>query len=128
MYKKRDLILILCALLASLLLFCLLYPQDSGMAVEVLIDGRVTAVYSLATDRTILLQGVGGENLLVIENGFAKIESADCPDQLCAHMPKISRVGENITCLPHHLVIRVVGKEAGSDVVLHLQTPWEVYP
>ena len=49
------------------------------------------------------------ENVLVIKDGVAFVESADCPDEVCvAHLP-ISREGETIVCLPHRLVIRIVG-------------------
>ena len=54
----------------------------------------------------------------MIENGMAYVTDADCPDQVCIRMGKISKTGENIVCLPHKLVIQVegdVGQESEYD-------------
>ena len=55
-------------------------------------DTRVTLTY-------------GGTNVLVIEQGRARMESADCPDKVCVHTAPISEVGQTVVCLPRKLVI-----------------------
>ena len=118
--QKRDLLLIVgLVLIASLSALCF-YPRDVGIAVQVSVDGSVIATYPLHTARTVSVSGVGGENLLVIENGSARILEADCPDRLCEDMPKISHVGETIICLPHRVTVRVLGASEGADTMLYL--------
>ena len=47
------------------------------------------------------------------------MEDADCPDRLCVKQGRIKKVGESIVCLPHKVVIEIVGEkeEAGVDAV-----------
>ena len=44
----------------------------------------------------------------------AKMEWADCPDQLCVHQKAISRTGESIICLPNQVVVSVQGSKEGK--------------
>ena len=73
--------------------------------------------YSLAEDQTIEING--GTNTLVIENGSASMEKADCPDQVCVRHSAISRNGESIICLPHEVVVSIEdGESSGADAVV----------
>ena len=44
------------------------------------------------------------------------MKSSDCDDHICEHMKAISRPGENIICLPHRLVITIVGEYTDNEV------------
>ena len=80
-------------------------------------DGEVYGTYSLAKDQTIEIQD---GNRLRIQNGQAKMEWADCPDQLCVHQKAISRTGESIICLPNQVVVSVQGsKESELDGIVN---------
>ena len=48
-------------------------------------------------------------NLLCISDGMIRMESADCKDQICVHHKPISGTHESIICLPHKLVIEIIG-------------------
>lgn len=48
-------------------------------------------------------------NLLYISDGMIRMDSADCKDQICVHHRPISGIRESIICLPHKLVIEIVG-------------------
>lgn len=113
-------ILLVCVLLAVggvIFLFAFLSGQG-GDSVQVKVDGRVTAVYPLAENRTVTINGIGGENVLVIENGEAYISEADCPDKLCVNQGKISMNGQSVICLPHKTVIEITGEKQSdkSDI------------
>ena len=60
--------------------------------------------------------GDGEYNDILVENGKIKIADASCPDKLCVNMGYISEPLMPITCLPNHLVIRIVndGEESPS--------------
>ena len=82
-------------------------------------DGSVVSEYPLSQNRTVVLNGSGGTNVLVIEDGTARIDKADCPDGLCCKTGKVSRSGQSIICLPHKLTVEITGearKDASSDV------------
>ncbi|MCR5610876.1 MAG: NusG domain II-containing protein [Clostridiales bacterium] len=121
MDKKRirnDLILLASILLAALAAWGVLkLAQRPGKYVVVEIDGKTSAVYPLDTDLRLDIKTEGGHvNTLVISEGRAYVESADCPDKLCVKQRAISRTGETVICLPHKLVIRIAG-EGGVDTV-----------
>ena len=117
--KKADIVLIASILLCALALFAWrLLAAGTGNAVVVSVDGHVTARYLLQTHTTVTLDGVDGQNVLVIANGTARIEEADCPDKLCAKHAPISRTGDSIVCLPHRLTVTIVGTGEQPDAVI----------
>lgn len=75
-----------------------------GSYVSVRVDGEEVARYPLVQERRVTLE-YGGVNRLVIADGRAYIESADCPDKVCVHTHPITEVGQTVVCLPHRLVI-----------------------
>lgn len=113
--RRRDIWLIALLLavgLAGILTVSLL--RTPGERVDVEVDGVCIKSYPLSSDVRVTLGEGEWENLLVIKNGEAFVESADCPDGVCtAHLP-ISKIGETIVCLPHRLVIRVVGGDSNE--------------
>lgn len=108
---RGDLLLIGGVLLAALVLWLLLRPGGAGAWVVVEQNGAETARYPLAEDRTVTLEGENGYNILTIAGGAAAVTEADCGDHTCVRTGAISREGETIVCLPHHLIIRMEGGE-----------------
>lgn len=113
--KKKGLftdILLIAALAAVgglIFLFALLHG-NGGTYTEVRVDGKVYGTYPLSEDRTVEINGVGGRNFLVIENGQVYMKDADCPDKLCVHQGKIGLNGQSIICLPHKTVVEIVSE------------------
>ena len=112
---RNDLILI-AVLLVSLSLAGLAFYffREEGDVVAVEIDGKPYGTYALSEDRTVEIRtGEGGEqlNLLVIKDGKAFVETATCPDGICAAHKPIFREGESIVCLPHRVVVTVRARQ-----------------
>ena len=116
--KRGDLYLIGGCLLAALVCcgLWLLLRQD-GATVVVEQNGRETARFALSENRTVRIEGEGGYNLLVIENGEAWLSEADCPNRLCVKTGKIRYGGQSIVCLPHKLAVRIAGGASDLDAV-----------
>lgn len=119
----RNDVIFIAALLAVIAVAgaCLYFFRGEGNSVTVSIDGTVVATYPLSVDRTeeILTEG-GGRNLLIIKDGKAYVESASCPDGICAAHKPIHREGESIVCLPNKVVITVqtTDTDNGLDAVV----------
>ncbi len=115
--KKKDFILIgVIVALALILLICVKFTQKEGACVEVKIDGTKVATYPLNVNATYTLNG--GTNILTIEDGYAYLSEADCPDHLCVKQGKISKTGQVITCLPNKLTVTVYGGEPNDvDII-----------
>lgn len=117
--KKADFIIISAvAVIVGVLLFFLYgVNHDPGTFVQIEIDGKVAEVLPLDTDATMDIEdGNGGTNTLVIENGCAKVVSANCPDGICTNHKKINKNGESIICLPHKVVVTVVNDSDADSI------------
>ena len=117
---KNDVILI-CALLVIALIAgaALLLFRAEGDTVSVKIDGETVYEFPLSVDRTLEIEAGEGYNLLIIEDGKARVESASCPDGICSSHRPISRDGESIICLPNKVVIEVHAKSGDEpDIII----------
>ena len=111
--KKADLILIAVTVAVAGILLALLYGVNSapGAYVQIEIDGVVTETLPLDTNTAFeIITDGDGKNLLVVENGKAKVTESNCPEDICRNHAEIHRNGESIICLPHRVVITVVNE------------------
>ena len=100
------------AVLGAAFLFLLMQKAgeiSSSAGMVTVWQGREqVGVYPLSEDRReVFVSPSGGRNILVIEDGEAYMEDADCPDGLCVKQGRISLAGQTLTCLPHRLQIRI---------------------
>jgi hypothetical protein len=120
MIKKKDLILIgilLCVAVVGLVIVRKLQSQD-GATVTVTVGGETYGTYPLDKDTTVEMDSEAGYNRMIIEDGYVRMEEADCPDQYCVKHAKIHYNHETIVCLPHELVVEISGGENSEiDVV-----------
>ncbi len=111
LFRKNDIYLIGILLLVFLLILGgVNLTKKSGTEVVVSIDG--VEAYSFPIDEELEFEITGydgGTNLLIIENGYAYLKEASCPDKLCVHMGKINKEGQSIICLPNRVVVEIRG-------------------
>ena len=117
--RKNDLIfvgallLVFCAVGALIMLF-----GKTGDTVTVTVDRVFFGEYPLNENRTVEIRTGDSLNVLVIEDGKAKMASATCPDGICASHRPIFRDGESIICLPNKVVVTVSSKNTSApDIV-----------
>ena len=121
--KYKNDIIFIAAILAvvAIAAVALLLLRGEGSTVTVEVDGTVIGTYPLSVDREVeIVTGENGEerNLLVIKDGKATVSTATCPDGVCVSHRPISREGETIVCLPHKVVVTVIGgNENKPDVI-----------
>ncbi len=111
---KVDLILIAVLFVSALLaLFIIRQNSSVGAFVRVSIDGESAGEYSLFENGEYSLNG--GTNILVIEDGYAYMKAADCPDSLCVKTGRISHTGQRIVCLPNRVLVEIAGE--GDEIL-----------
>ena len=104
-------------LLAGVLFLALNIGRREGGVAVVRVDGVETERHALAVDGTFPLNG--GSNILVIEDGQARLIEANCPDLLCVKQGRIHYTGQVITCLPNRLTVTIEnGESDGVDLVV----------
>ena len=118
-FKRYRLDILLIALLVVLSLAFLLIrvlTQVEGAIAVVEVDGTVVGSYPLSVDGRFVLNG--GTNVLIIEDGTARLVESHCPDRTCEQKGKVSYVGQTIVCLPNRLSVTVTGEsDNGVDLV-----------
>ena len=113
---RWDIIVIACVILLSISIFLfLLLNREEGSVVKVEVDGTVVGTYPLSKDGTYPLNG--GTNILVIEDGTARLIESQCPDHTCEKMGKVCYIGQTIVCLPNHVTVTVTGEPNNNDSV-----------
>lgn len=115
--KKSDFFLIAAVLAVSTLTFFLFHHgSQDGTRVDIFVDGELVRSEMLA-DATapIAVESAFGSNTITIEQDGVAVTWANCFSQTCVHTGKISRQGEVIACLPHHLLITLSGGNRAQE-------------
>lgn len=111
-----DLILIGGLLLLALVCYLLFAGGKSeGSVAVVCVNGVETDRYPLVQNGRYPLNG--GSNILIIENGYAWLEDADCPDKLCVRQGKVHLDGQVITCLPNKLTVTICADNSEVELI-----------
>ena len=110
--KIRNDIIFIGILLAILLLAGVLFLvfREEGDLVVVTVDGEEYGIYPLSDDTVVdIITGENDQQLnrLVIKDNKAMVETATCPDGICAAHNPVAHDGESIICLPHKVVVTV---------------------
>ena len=114
---RLDIVLIAVLLLLSLsFLLITLFNKREGAVALVEVDGAVVGRYPLSVDGVFVLNG--GTNVLIIEEGTARLVESHCPDRTCELTGRVRYVGQTIACLPNRLSVTVTGDtQNGVDFV-----------
>lgn len=105
---KNDFLLTGAILIIALVAFAIyMLTSSGGNTVKISVDGKIIKSFDLKSDINYQIKSGNNINNLVIEDGKAYIEYANCPDKICQHHRKISNAGETIVCLPHKVVITI---------------------
>ncbi len=118
--KKGDFILIvLIAVLAAGSWLYINSLKSDQVVAQVLQDGVVIQEIDLSTVekpfQVRVEDGQGGYNIIAVERGRVRVIEANCPEQVDVLQGWISEPHQSLVCLPHRLVVKIVGQEK-SDV------------
>ena len=113
MKKEWKNLLFFVGMTVVILVFLLMrgiFFKQTPETVEIVVDKEVYGSYRLAKKQEILIcLPDGSYNCVQIDEGMVWVKEANCAGQDCVHQGKISQTGETIICLPHQLVIRIIG-------------------
>lgn len=119
--KALTILILLIFLLSAGYLFLPSHHGKSDMIAEIYQNGALIHTINLS-DVTqpycITIDGENGAtNVIQIRSGSIGILSANCPDQICVRQGFLTNDLLPITCLPNHLVIRLVPVKDDSDAL-----------
>lgn len=116
--KKGDIIISLSLLLLSIVMAFGISnnsPKTSGKIVRIEHNSELYGEFSLNEDKVIEIDDGVHYNKVVIKDGEAYMEEANCRDQICTQMPPISINGETIICLPNRVFLEVIDTDQSND-------------
>ena len=118
--KAKDFILLLGLLICAVAVLCIvIFFKKEGNGIVVQQNGKIIMELSLEDTGTYVIEDGDYYNKLVIKDGVVYVEDANCRDLVCVHHSSISKVNETITCLPHKLIVYVVGDNVSeTDAVV----------
>lgn len=115
--KKWDVIIIIFLIIISFIpetvIFITTYNKYNSFYVEVYSKGKLYKKLPLKKDAkkiTFTVKDELGTNVIEIDKAQVKIIDADCPDKICVKAHGISKPGEALICLPHKLVVKIIGE------------------
>ena len=111
--KKKEIIAVLILVLIAVVSFVCIkfFAEGKGKYVKVYVNEKLIKTFDLTKDREYFIETKIGYNLLIIKNEKARILDADCPNKICVDKGYISKNGESIICLPHHIVVTIESSE-----------------
>lgn len=124
-FRKADIIVYLGAVLilvASTLITGLQLEKEAQLTVIIEVNGK--KVYEALLDKSLSEYTVeidsehNGYNIVKIEGSTVSIIESNCSDQICVHSIPINKTGQAILCIPHKLVVRIIGNnDKDFDVI-----------
>lgn len=115
--KKGDILLIVCLLLLSLLLFARSFSTAASLEAEIYLAGEKVQTLSLSSLSESETVSVGGCELLLEKDGVTFLHS-DCRDLLCVKRGKLSKQGDTMACVPNKVVV-VLRACGGEENEIH---------
>lgn len=114
--KRLDVIIIGILLIISFVPYLMFKNNQkdvdtSKLYAVVTVNGEVLAKVDLSAkkDDEFLIETSEGDNKIVVHDGGISIAEADCSDGVCVNQGTASKPGDMIVCLPHRVIIEVVG-------------------
>ncbi|QPS71458.1 NusG domain II-containing protein [Lactococcus garvieae] len=115
--KALDIVIIIVLFFASFSVFFLLPSNGSGTEAQLRVEGKVIKTFDLHKNQTWTYHSKDGDyNEIQVKDGAIAVVKASCRDQIDVERGFVSKVGDTIVCLPHNLVIKVIGEQENSGV------------
>lgn len=117
--KKMDIILLVTIIIVAMIIFIFYkFNLKDGNTVIVYYNNNIIYTHSLGDDTEKTIKTPLGINKIIISDGKVKMIEADCPDKLCIYQKSINKVGENIVCLPHKLIVKIINNKSQENIEL----------
>ena len=117
-FRRADILLLAAFLLMGAGSILVLRSGGSvGDRVVISIDGEEYGTYPLNIDREIDVDSPFGHNTVTIRDCTVAVTDSDCPNHDCEGFGAIAECAQVIMCLPHRLLVRIVGQTEIDTVI-----------
>ncbi len=112
--KKGDILVSFLIILTTALSFCFFTSgKDAGeLTLIIKVDSEIYKEIKLSDNynKLVEINSPFGYNKISIDGNRVKMIEAGCKDSLCLKEKEISRPFESIVCLPHRLIVYLIGE------------------
>jgi hypothetical protein len=115
--KKWDVVIIVALVIISFIpegvVFITNTNKHNSLYIEIYSKGELYKRLPLektSENTAFTVENEFGKNIVEISDEKVKIVDADCDDKICVKSHAINKAGEAIICLPHKVVVRIIGK------------------
>jgi len=120
--KRSDRItaVVLAVAVGVVMILAFLVHRAQGVTALVRVDGATIKTLDLTSTspQTMTVQGVFGPVEIATDGkGSVRVTHATCPDQVCVHTQPAHSPGEQIICVPNHLIIVIEGNRSDIDAL-----------
>ena len=123
-FKKWDIIIIILLIVGSftpeIILGAKIKKNYNITYAEITIGGKLYKKVALTGhkgEETIEVNTKWGNNTVLVKDDQIAIIDADYSDEVCLEQGYISKPGQSIVCLPHRVMVQVIG-ENDDDIIL----------
>lgn len=119
-WDKALIVLMIVAALGGLYFVKSITTREGQLYLVIEVEGKEYKKISLSqsvSDKKIELDTPLGHNVIEIYEDGAKIIEADCKDQLCIKMGKITRANQINICLPNKVSIKLITNKSDLDII-----------
>lgn len=112
---------VILAAVALVVVFWIVIHRTPGTLAVVQVNGKVVATVDLTSPepQTLHIAGLLGPLVIVADGkGSIRVTEATCPDQICVHTVPARSPGDQIICVPNHMVITIRGRGTGTDALV----------
>lgn len=117
--KKKEIIILalVVAVLAVVVLGMNILGAQGARRMIITVDGEEYQNIALTqqTNQHFTVDTPYGYNEVVITDGVVDVVSADCDSQVCVNTKPASKISDKIVCLPHRMIIEIVGADGETD-------------
>ena len=114
-FRMLDLVIIAAVVLASLIPLLLLTKANANEADTVVVTWHGEVIYRGRLNEDAEITTPDGLNTVVVKNGEARMEHAECADERCVRSGAATPA-RPVVCLPNRVVVTVTGSEEADSV------------
>ena len=125
MIKKWDIVIIILLVVLSFIpavIFGVVLNKDyNSKYAQITVNGKVYKNIPLSAhtgEEVREIKTESGINVVSVKDDTIAIIEADCPDKICIRPGYIGKVGEQLVCLPHRLMVEIKGDTSDDGVIL----------
>lgn len=115
-----DILLIL-ALVAGAAAFFPFMQSNAPATAVIYLDNSAIAEYPLNQPKEFSINGALGQMVMDIDKEGIRVYAARCPNQICVHTGFIRIQGQQIICVPNHVIVEIhasAQKDTAVDAIV----------